>query len=185
MAYYVLLAFDSDSDAKTFARDLVESGGTSSVITQGPIEDPEYVLERDVHTAEVTLHGVWRKPTQFCTCNRNPRQGGFTRGKKYGWWVCAACGKPHELSSRGAEWWVALGTNLIPESLRPPGQYDHKSWKSPMSWTFLLKCSTCGQSMDTPGCSRNPETDEASHTVEGGVAQGVSSNEARQQTVGT
>jgi hypothetical protein len=165
MAHYVLLAFADDAAAKTFVRDVLEYNHIDSMV-------PTFVdnfAGVEKHEAEVTLHGVWRKPTQFCHCNRNPRQGGFQRGKKYGWWVCAVCGKPHELSSRGAEWWVALGTNLLPEPLRPPGQYNHKSWQSAMEWTFLLKCSACGQPMDTPGCSRNSETDEAFHTVSDGV----------------
>jgi hypothetical protein len=54
----------------------------------------------------VDVVGLFKTPTNFC----NPSDGhrgkktdaGWTRGKKYGWWVCGACKKPTE----------AWGTNL-------------------------------------------------------------------------
>lgn len=33
------------------------------------------------------------------------------------------------------------------------------------------RCSTCGQPMDSPGCSKSPIREEAFHTVSGGVGQ--------------
>jgi hypothetical protein len=124
MSVYVLIAVDDEDAAKRMARHLLDEKEIS--FTEG-----EFLI----HTPAV-LHGVWKRPTVFCECKNNNM--GYTRGKKYAWFVCARCGKPHRLAAAGGGWWVALGTNLIPEELRPPGQYDHKSWKSPMSWTFLL-----------------------------------------------
>jgi hypothetical protein len=47
--------------------------------------------------------GVFKKPTQFCTCTRDGRRAAYdsahnrfwlTKGQKYGWYVCKLCGKP-------------------------------------------------------------------------------------------
>jgi hypothetical protein len=50
--------------------------------------------------------GSFAVPTKFCDPTDGHRgkktEAGWTRGKKYGWWVCGACKKPTE----------AWGTNL-------------------------------------------------------------------------
>lgn len=44
--------------------------------------------------------GLFKKPTKFCDPSDGHRgkktQSGWTRGTKYGWWVCAKCKKPSE-----------------------------------------------------------------------------------------
>lgn len=106
MAKYVLLAFDDDAYADAF----VEFG----------VGD---------HDIAATVRGVWRKPTKFCECV-GVRAKSFTRGKKYGWWVCATCMKPTVAWAHGDAWYTALGTNLLPiqegiDEYRGPGHKQH------------------------------------------------------------
>jgi len=71
MAKYVLLEFDDDADAESFAGTLQPSG-----------------TERE----SVRVRGIFKKPTQFCSCI--PMEKSSVRGAKWGWWICAKCGKP-------------------------------------------------------------------------------------------
>src|SRR6266496_15659 len=160
MAVYLLLRVDNEEEAKAFARDVLSN-------PESPVFSPSQENE-----VRMRLYGIWKAPTMFCECTTLKKRA-FTRGKNYGWYVCTQCGKPSKVPAAGAGWWTVLGTNLLPEELRPPGQYNHKSWASPKVWNDLLPpqlCSTCHQSMDSPPCSRNPDTGESFHTVEGGIA---------------
>jgi hypothetical protein len=56
---------------------------------------------------EASIVGMFAVPTKFCddepVGHRGKKtQAGWTRGKKYGWWVCGSCKKPTK----------AWGTNL-------------------------------------------------------------------------
>lgn len=99
MAKYVLLAFDSDTEANEFV---------------------EAVQDR-TSREEFTVRGVWKKPTKFCECTSgNIKQRGWTRGKKFGWWVCDRCHKPSKAWAQGDVWYNSLGTNLLPVSHEAP-----------------------------------------------------------------
>lgn len=52
--------------------------------------------------------GVYRAPTVFCEGNHSGGKfsEGFTKGTRYGWWVCTTCHKPKKL------YW----TNIIQDS---------------------------------------------------------------------
>ena len=56
--------------------------------------------------------GVFKKPTKFCDCesSRKPPQG-WTKGTKYGWWICTMCGKPSERWAESLR--DTLGRNLL------------------------------------------------------------------------
>lgn len=130
MAVYVLLAFDNDEDARTLVQDMLEYPDRN-ILTPAQ--------ENDVHA---TVRGVWKKPTVFCECRveravKGKTTSGWTRGKKYGWWVCAKCGKPAEAWARGDSWYTALGTNLIPQCEIAP-EYRPAGWESPAEWRFVL-----------------------------------------------
>lgn len=127
MAVYVVLAFDNEEEAKKFV------GGTiqSKVVV-------DYVTEEAM---KVEVYGVYKKPTQFCTCiSGGKRDGGYRRGTNYGWWVHAACNKPTPGVGKQADWFASLGTNLLPDQLHPGGaQFRTRGWpKSPKEWSFLL-----------------------------------------------
>jgi hypothetical protein len=68
MAKYVLIAFDDDSTADSFANSLKSPDTT------------------------VHLVSVHKRPTQFCECPNPPDRS--VRGEKWGWWVHRDCGRP-------------------------------------------------------------------------------------------
>lgn len=127
MAVYVLLTFDKDDDAKLFVNQLIEQRGVMDY-TNAYCEDYQMI--------PANLRGVWKKPTLFCTREKpgcSERSRGYTRGKKYGWWVCVGCGKPSWRWAQGNAWFTALGTNLLPQSqiapeYRPPGGDPKVLW---------------------------------------------------------
>lgn len=106
MARYVLLSFSSNADAEYFVR------ANAKVVETCPFE----------------VTAVYGKPTQHCDPSdghRGKRSGnrrvvGYTRGKKFGWWVCTACGKPERpiLSNPWAT--MTQARDLLPEILNPP-----------------------------------------------------------------
>jgi hypothetical protein len=77
MAKYVLLQFDKDEDADAFV----------NILVQDEVSNPTKVTIRAL--------GVYKKPTQFCACpDRLDPNAKSVVGKKFGWYVHAACGKP-------------------------------------------------------------------------------------------
>ena len=130
MPYYVLLSFDNDNDAKDFVKAQLKEDHTD---TEG---SPVWAVPQ-LDTAQV--RGVYKKPTKFCHCATKDKARGWTRGKKYGWWVCSTCGLPSEYWSRGDMWETAVGTNLIPVECLAKPEWRNPTWKSDMMWTFLLE----------------------------------------------
>lgn len=126
MAVYVVLAFDNEEQAKTLVGDTLKGneGRGMPFIPEG-----------------TNIYGIYKKPTQFCTCiSGGKRDGGYRRGTNYGWWVHAACNKPTPGVGKQADWFASLGTNLLPDQLHPGGaQFRTQGWpKSPKEWSFLL-----------------------------------------------
>jgi hypothetical protein len=109
MAKYVILAFDSDDEADKF----VEETQAQQAVWVGGTDCPCYPDEGTELKCDV--RGVFRKPTKFCSCT-SVKSRGFSRGRKYGWWVCSQCGKPTVGWGRGDHWFLALGKNLLPIS---------------------------------------------------------------------
>ena len=131
MARYVLLAFDDDQDAIAFV-DMV------SVLHA---EDKEFLVTDDpIHEGRSFkgfIRGMWKKPTMFCDCTdkRKPPHG-WTRGQKWGWWVCTKCSRPSVGWARGDVWYTALGKNILPISndapeYRGPGHKSHPGYTGP------------------------------------------------------
>lgn len=47
---------------------------------------------------EAHLFAIHKRPTQFCEGGHSKKiRPGFTKGKKFGWWVCNQCYKPKRL----------------------------------------------------------------------------------------
>jgi hypothetical protein len=92
MAKYVLVQFDSDVEADDFVQ---------------AVRD-KVTWEK----GEGQVRAVYKKPTVFCECTAVKRRG-FTRGKKFGWYVCTQCHKPTEAWAKGDSWFIALGVNLL------------------------------------------------------------------------
>lgn len=130
MPFAILVEIESEEDAKALAADLVKEG---------------YIGKGDgglsVNWLPAKIRGAWRIPTKFCNPSDGHRRSGkiqgWSRGKKYGWWVCTDCGYPTEKWGTGGNWDYALGSNLIPQEIT--GEERIKGWReSPMQWTFLL-----------------------------------------------
>jgi hypothetical protein len=105
MANYVLLQFDNEDEASAFM--------------EAAREDNVFVSNKPGSLARlpIDLRGLFKKPTKFCDCANtggNLKKRGFTRGKKFGWWVCDRCHKPTKSWGRGDHWFLALGRNLLP-----------------------------------------------------------------------
>lgn len=108
MAKYVLIAFEDDATADTFVEATQENG---LVVGEGPNVFTHMTPE---------VRAVYKMPTIFCTCTVGKGGRGFTRGKKWGWWVHSTCGKPTQAWARGEHWFQALGRNLLPKTPQAP-----------------------------------------------------------------
>jgi hypothetical protein len=122
MATYLLLEFNDDDAAHDLAKALLS----------GEREALELV-------SKSFPRGAYRKPTQFCRNGdlHRKKQDGWTRGKKWGWMVCSVCGRPSAEWCSGANWFAALGINLIPESARTPKHDAERTWISSQQWDDL------------------------------------------------
>lgn len=108
MAKYVLLEFEDDEEVDKVIKAAQEGDLGRYVIEEGYAPHWAAIFGK--------LRAVYRKPTKFCDCKGDMRKRGFTRGRKWGWWVCNKCGKPTAAWGRGDHWFLALGRNLLPVS---------------------------------------------------------------------
>lgn len=105
MARYVVLSFPDNDDATAF-------------------------VEGKDHRAEVV--GVYAQPTMFCEsfggCSTG-RVKPFTRGTKFGWWVCSGCRKPVKLSAEKlARHIISQGTNLLDVEGQEVAEVFDRGW---------------------------------------------------------
>lgn len=126
MAKYILLSFEDDADADAFVN-AMEPGHDGGALLG---DKPRVIFLRDEiqdgqiyggFEKEVFVRGVYKRPTKYCDCtySRNGKDG-FTRGKKYGWWVHSRCGKPKKGWAEGDLWYHSLGKNLLPVTPKAP-----------------------------------------------------------------
>ena len=119
MAVRVLLEFDDEDMARAFVQGCVRSSSSSESMMR--------------------VHGVYKKPTVFCECVGGKKTStAFTRGRKYGWWVCAQCAKPTKKWALGNAWYTTLGANLLPRDLRPYEEAMPLSLESPVVWSDVV-----------------------------------------------
>lgn len=124
MARAVLLRFDDNVEAEAFVRDMYQQQADSVA----------------------TVEWVAGIPTKTCECNVQQSSGrrrtrrsvrkegeGFTKGRRFGWWVHAACGKVMAPFSRAFTRNMINGSyDLLPEILsdldpdRKPN--DNREW---------------------------------------------------------
>ena len=102
MAKYVVIEFDNDEDADAYINEIKDAEESIMGMLSSHYGAPQ--LARIV--------GLYKKPTIFCECqgSRKPPMG-WTRGKKYGWWICTECGKPSQQWSRALP--SMMGVNLL------------------------------------------------------------------------
>lgn len=96
MAEYMLLKFDTDGDA-AWAMALEELRGHPEVVA------------------------IYRAPTVFCECATKEgsaiRRRGWTKGRKWGWWVCDICGSMSKLAHLNIIRSEAFGFNLLDSTI--------------------------------------------------------------------
>lgn len=83
MALAVLVIFDDDNDALNFVEIVDEK--KSFMYTMGDIKAPAIYKFPTMYHAPFDTHGG--KKTEV----------GWTKGQKYGWWVCGTCRKPSQM----------------------------------------------------------------------------------------
>jgi hypothetical protein len=99
---------------------------------------------------------AYKKPTKFCEPQDGHRgtktTGGWTRGKKYGWWVCGVCGKPTKRWATGDIWHYSMGYNLLPPSISPleRGARSTLEWtEEELGWVSSESSVDCSPSADS------------------------------------
>lgn len=45
-------------------------------------------------STKANVRGVYKMPRSFCNELNHGKQRGFTKGQRFGWWVCHTCRKP-------------------------------------------------------------------------------------------
>jgi len=134
VAKYVMLQFDSDEDADAFIKTTQENG----IVGSFALGDSNWK-----HFMPI-VRAVFKKPTQFCDCKVGAKGRGFTRGKRYGWWVCSVCKKPTVGWGRGEHWFLSLGRNLLPTTPQAP-EYRGDG----VFGNHFKPCDTCGTRLAT------------------------------------
>src|SRR5690242_15312361 len=109
MAKYVLVSFANDADADAFVTSC-QQGRTLFARQVAEVQDSTEYKVLNFTDLSSYVRGVYKQPTQFhdpsvCKAGKNV---GFTRGTKYGWLVCAQCGKPTGGWAKGDSWYSAL-----------------------------------------------------------------------------
>lgn len=115
----IVLIDMATEDAEAFVRKAVEHGG---ILTQTDDDEP--------YNLPAKVEAVVARPTVWCKCNVQPeskyqrrkrqarREGGWSRGSRFGWWLCAHCRRP---SRAAVVHWIdsmLVGANdLLPEIL--------------------------------------------------------------------
>jgi hypothetical protein len=66
---------------------------------------------------DVKVIGVFKVPTLYCDNSDGHRgkktEAGWTRGRKYGWWVCGACKKPTKAWAENLNALLSSARNLL------------------------------------------------------------------------
>lgn len=132
MAVRVVLEFDDEEGAKAFVKSTILDGCVyGDRVSDYPEDDRASYLMKVI--------GVFKKPTKYCDPNDGHRRGktssAWTRGKKYGWWVCAVCGKPTEKWATGRLWQYSMGFNLLPHKFFPWSKPEGGWAAGAVQWT--------------------------------------------------
>jgi hypothetical protein len=142
----VVVEFETDADAKAFVKDVIANRNLVSLSNSYELA---YYLKAKVVAA-------YKKPTKFCEPQDGHRgtktTGGWTRGKKYGWWVCGVCGKPTKRWATGDIWHYSMGYNLLPPSISPleRGARSTLEWtEEELGWVSSESSVDCSPSADS------------------------------------
>lgn len=111
MARLVVVRFTDNEEAERFAE---ENRDTVWIIDGLDPDNPK----KKQGWAKVRVLGLFAWPTSYCICSGTfrgkNRIKGWSRGKKYGWWV-HRCGRPSKLWGSSIHAVIADGINLLKE----------------------------------------------------------------------
>lgn len=133
MTVRVVLEFADEQEAKEFIKAALKPG----YLHYSKVYSLEEGVSIGMKEVSAKVIGVFKKPTLYCNPadghrNRKKTYQGWTRGKKYGWWVCSLCGKPTEKWANGDLWPYILGFNLLPKSI---SKWARPDWDTATQWT--------------------------------------------------
>jgi hypothetical protein len=139
MARYILLRVDDNEEAGLLLKLIQKWKGIMLTHVNEDEGSEEDYKDTFVNT---TVRGLWAVPVNFCDCETGARS--WTRGRKYGWWVCTKCKKPGKLWAEGHDWYRSLGTNLLPISddapdWRGPGHKQHEGYTEDVKKTAAVE----------------------------------------------
>lgn len=89
MAMLVLLSFEDDEAALKF--------------TEAALDEKVFIADARSNMSrmrDLEPQALYKMPTMWCPSHSGLKktEAGFTKGIKYGWWVCAHCGKPRKMA---------------------------------------------------------------------------------------
>jgi hypothetical protein len=87
MARVIVLSIESNSDAESFARWMLDKD-KEGYDEDMPVVPPQAKIEAMIARPTVFCRGPHRVPGKLKS------QMGWTRTKRFGWWVCSVCKKP-------------------------------------------------------------------------------------------
>lgn len=90
MARYVLLAFDDNSEAEAF----VEAATDGQLYYTKPHPKLPNEVSVNLVRGEVSVRGLWGKPSKFCTCAITEVRDNLVIGSKWGWLIHTGCRLP-------------------------------------------------------------------------------------------
>lgn len=94
-ARVIILTFKDEKAAEQFAR--LKTQWEEEDFEAPPGTEGEVLALGAIVAAQTKLEAIVAKPSNPCTCTSSKhvnRGGGYTKTKKFGWWVHAACAKP-------------------------------------------------------------------------------------------
>jgi hypothetical protein len=126
MPYQIVIQVQAEDEAKELVRRALLDNAIYTTYGETPGDFKEY---------KVDVIWVARRPAKYCDPSDGHRgKAGWTRGRGYGWWVCAVCHLPTKDWANNMERMrYSLGVNLLP----PPIGWNHsndvssnKIWKA-------------------------------------------------------
>jgi hypothetical protein len=115
VARAVVLYFEDNNDADDFiaAKDIFITDERSNMHRTYPAVDLMVAV-----------------PTLFCHCTRGTKNQGWTRGLKWGWWVCSMCKKPSGHPSHMKRLRSCLGQarNLLEDRPQEVSEVTDEGW---------------------------------------------------------
>lgn len=146
MARLVVLEFDDNTQAETLIDDWWRALQSTPASEDGTVR-VDLLTPVQENNVQCKVVGLFARPTVFCNPADDLHRGrgktgrGWTRGTKYGWWVCAVCKKPSRMWGEGLQSVLAGARNLLQEFL-----CDH-SERSESADGIHQRCLKCNASL--------------------------------------